>query len=328
MTNRYTSFESTADAYDADTLTFTGAKHDIDVITEELTPERNNIYPVTSKGRTPRRKLKGPLAWTGNIETLLYTISAPSLVYYAMGANTTTLDTPALGVNTHTVTPAATIPHFVMETGRDLDASQYTGVVATGFSLEYSPDAAVTINVDVNARKEQAKTTLDTITFPDFDGAERTYGGVEVVTQIGAAEGGTPTTFGTVESFSLTYDNNFEDSAYVLGSQYLSGNFVNQINCTGSMELSYLVVTDYDDVVADVEKELWLVCNNGDTTPVTDERGYTVKMPRISYDTTGLPTNNAERFVQSLEFTCNDNAAGNALEVDFINEQTEAAFIA
>lgn len=328
MTDRYTSFEATADAYTDDTLTWTANRHDVDIVTEDLVPERNNIYPVTSKGRTPRRKLKGPLGWSGTLEILLYTKHAPSLMYYAMGANSTTLDTPATGINTHTISPATTIPHFVMETGRDIVAHQYTGCVLTSFNLEYTPDSAVSSNFDINARKEQATKALDSISFDDFDGAERTYGGVEVDVQMGAAEGGSPTSIGTFESFSFTYENNFEDDAFVLGSQYLSGNFVNQINVTGSMDLSYLTNADYQDVVTDVEKELWLTTNNGDTSPVTDERGYTIKLPRISYDSTTLPTNNAERYVQSLDFTANDNAAGNAIEIDFINEQTEAEFTA
>jgi len=115
MTNRYTSFEATAAAYTADTHTFTANRHDVDVVTEELTPERGNIYAVTSKGRTPRRRLKGPLKWSGNIETLLYTKSVPSLFYYALGANSTVNDVPTVGSNTHTVTPSTTIPDFLID---------------------------------------------------------------------------------------------------------------------------------------------------------------------------------------------------------------------
>jgi hypothetical protein len=322
MTNRYTIFEATAAGYTSDTHTFTANEHIIDVVTEELTPERNNIYPVTSKGRTPRRKLKGPLGWTGNIETLFYTLEAPSLIYYAMGGDTTT----GVGPYRHISKPAATIPHFILETGRDQRAHKYTGCVATGFTIEYAPDSAITLNVDINARKEQANAALQTEAFPDFDSAERTFGGVEVVTAIGAAEGGSPSDFATVESFSLTYDNNFEDSAYTLSSQFLSGNFVNQINVTGSMELSFLQIADYDDVVGDVEKQLWLTANNGLAT--TFEREIILKMDRISYDSTTLPTNNAERYVQSLEFTCNDNAAGNALEVEVLNNEDGPGHIA
>ncbi len=325
MTNRYTSFEATAALYTDDTHTFGADRHDIDVVTEELSPERNNVYAVTSKGRTPRTKLNGPLGWSGNIECLLYPIEAPTLIYYAMGAISSTPDMPVTGVDTHLITPAAVIPHFILEVGRDVVAHKYTGVVATGYTLEYAPDAAVTVNVDVNARKEQANAALGSVTFADFNIAERAYGGVEVDTLIGAAESGSPTSFGTVESFSFTYDNNFEDGAYVLGDRHLSGNFVNQINATGNFDLSFLAIADYDDVVGDVEKELELAMTQGTGAA---ERSVKFTFPRISYDTTSLPTNNAERFVQGLEFTANDNAAGDAVIMEVINAQDEAQFTA
>lgn len=326
MTDRYTSFEATAAGYTTDTHTFTAARHDIDVVSEELTPERNNIYAVTSKGRTPRRKLQGPLAWTGNIETLLYTTQAPTLIYYAMGGNSFALDTPQTGVNTHSVTQANTIPHFIMEVGRDDVGHKYTGCVATGFTVDYTPDTAVTLNVDVNARKEQASGSLASVTLDDFDSAERAYGGTEIITQFGAAEGGSPSSEAVVESANITYDNNFEDSAYVLGDQHLSGNFVNQINLSGSIEVSFIDSTKYFEVTSDTEKELWLVANNGLT--LTAERGYTFKLPRISYDTTTLATNNAERYVQTIDFTANDNATGNNMIVEIINSEAEADFTA
>jgi hypothetical protein len=92
------------------------------------------------------------------------------------------------------------------------------------------------------------------------------------------------------------------------------------------MELSFLQIADYDDVVGDVERRLTLVANNGDQTPAVDEREINVDLPRISYDSTSLPTNNAERFVQSLEFTCNDDASGNAAIVTVYNEELDTDF--
>ena len=325
MTDRYTSFEATAAAYTDDTHTFGANRHDIDVVVEDISPDRGNIYPVTSKGRTPRRKLSGPLAWTGNIETILYTLEAPTLLYYAMGAASTVVDMPTMGVNTHTITPANTIPDFIMETGRDQVAHKYTGCAVSGYSIDFAPDAAVTANFEVNARKEQATAALGSVTFADFDAAERGFSGVEVTTQMGAAEGGSPTTIITAESASLTYENNMEADAYVLGDQYLSGLFVNQINVTGSIEFSYQATTDYDNLVADTEQELWFDATQG---AGANERGWTIKLPRISYDSGNLPTNNAERYVLSLDFTANDNAGGNSIEIDVINADTNAEFIA
>lgn len=326
MTNRYTSFEATVAGYTTDTFTFTANRHDIDVVAEEISPDRGHQFIVTSKGRTPRAKLLGPLSWTGNIETLLYTKHASSLLYYTLGANSTVVDMPSLGVQQHTITPSTTIPHFIMETGRDLFGHQYVGCVSTGMSIDFAPDSPVSATFEINARKELATgSALDTVTFEDFDLAERTFSGVEVVTAMGAAEGGSPTTDTTVESANISYENNFEADAFVLGDQHLSGKFVNQIELTGSMEFSFLTINDYDDVVGDVDKEVWFTMTQG---AAAAERGYVFKLPRISYDTTSLPTSNAERYVQSVDWTATDNAAGDAISIVVTNDMLAAEFIA
>jgi len=325
MADRYTAFESTAAAYGTDTFTFTANQHDIDVVTEEITPERNHNYPKTSKGRTPRAKLLGPLGWSGNIETLLYTQGAPTLIFYAMGAGATVVDMPTMGVNTHTVTPAEIIPHFIMATGRNVREHQYANCVVTGFSVDFAPGDPVTLNADINSRKELANVAINTttISFPDYDDAERTFSGVEVVSKIGAAEGGSPTIVTNVESANITYENNFEDQAYGLGDQHLTGKFVNDQDVSGSMEFSFLTITDYDDVVGDTDKEIFFVTTQGTGA---SERGYTFEINRASYDTTSLPTNNAERYVQTIDFTGTPNAAGDNIKMVLINDETESEF--
>ena len=342
MTSRYTSFEATAAVYTADTFTFTGNKHDIDVVTENLDPDRGNIYPVTSKGRTPRRKLKGPLKWDGSIETLLYTKHAPSLLYYAMGANRTLPNLGPSAIQTgcfqHEVTSAFTIPDFIMETGRDFGCMRYTGCAATGFSVDFAPDAAIALTVNINGRKEQAQTTVANVTFPDYDLAERAYSGVEIVAKNAGAEG-TVASISIVEGANFTYENNFEDSAYTLSSQYLPGLFINQVNLTGSFDISVLDFNQYTAVTADTEQAWTFLADNGST--LTNARGYLFAFPRLSYDKTNLPTTNAERYVQSIDWTANPNvanwvpsygtdsiAAGNSMAVRIYNAQTAAEFTA
>lgn len=323
MTDRYCSFEATAATYGTDTFTFTANQHDIDLVSEEITPDRGHQFPYTSKGRTPRTRLTGPLAWAGSIETLMYTENVPSLFYYAMGANATVVDMPTMGVNQHTVTPANQIKHFIMEIGRDVVAHRYVNCVIDGYSIDFAPADPLTASFDVNCRKELATTTLASITYPDYDSAERTFSGVELVSAMGAAEGGSPTTITTVESANISYANNFTGDAYVLGDQHLSGKFVNQQEVSGSLELSFLAIADYDDVLADTDKELWLTATQGAGAA---ERGYVIKLPRISYDTTSIPTNNAERYIQNLDFTATSNAAGNNIEIVFTSDLTQAEF--
>ena len=169
MTDRYLSFENTAAVYGADTFTFTANRHDMDVVSEEITPDRGHIYPITSKGRTPREKLIGPLGWAGSVEVLMYTKHTPSLFYYAMGGNSTVVDMPTLGVQQHTVVPATTIPTFIMEVGRDVQGHQYTDCVVDGYSIDMAPADPMTASFDVIARKELAVDALDTVVLDDFD---------------------------------------------------------------------------------------------------------------------------------------------------------------
>jgi hypothetical protein len=325
MTNRYCSFEATVAAYGTDTFTFTANQHDIDLVSEEITPDRGNIFPITNKGRTPRTRLIGPLSWTGSIETLMYTKHVPSLFYYAMGTAATVADMPTMGVNTHTITPGNTIIPFIMAIGRDVNEHQYTNCVLDGFSIDFAPADPMSVSFDVNCRKELTQAALSSVTLDDFNAAERTFSGVEVAVAMGAAEGGSPTTDTTVESANISYTNNFEGDAYVVGDQYLSGNFVNQQEVTGSMEFSFLTITDYQDVVGDVDKEVWFTTTQGAGAA---ERGYVVKLPRISYNTTSIPTNNAERFVQSVDFTATGDATDDNIIVENIGVETNAELIA
>lgn len=327
MPSRYTAFESVEDDYTLDTFAFSANQHNLDVVAEEVTPDRGHIYPKTSKGRTARAQLNGPLSWTGNIETLMYTQGAPTLFYYALGNSSTATDSPTNGVNKHTVTTADTIKQFIMATGRDLREHQYVSTVATGFSMDFAPGDPVSADFAINARKELPNQPRDTttVTFPDYDAAERTFSGVEMNTKMGPAEGGSPTSVITVESANISYENNFEDGAYVLGDQHLSGNFVNAIDITGSIEFSYATIDDYNDVVSDTAKELNFLASHGSAAAV---RGYEFKFPRISYDTASIPTTDAERYVQSVDWTAADNAAGNAMTAIFTNDESAAEFTA
>jgi len=324
MTNRYVTFEDTVAAYTDDTFTLTAVQHDIDVIAETLTPSRNNIYVQTNKNRTPRRHLQGTLAWDGNIEAPLYPAHTTSLIYYGLGANTTVVDMPTLTLQTHTVTAALTIPDFILGIGRDDVEHDYTGCVVKGFSIEYAPDAALTINADINARKEQAPAVLQMITFSDFDDLERAFGGTEVDPQLGVAESGTPTSVTFVESASVTVENNFVDSLYTLNDQHLSANVVEALAVTGSLEIRFDDDTQYTDVVNDTDKELFLTANHGSAAT---EREIDIQMSRISYDDTDLSTADTQRFTQTLNWTAEDDStSGEQITVNVINALLETAF--
>lgn len=327
MTDRYFSFEATVAAYDTDTHTYTADRHDIDVTSEDITPERGNIYPQTSRKRKARRHLTGPNTWTGTVETLLYPTHATSLLYYGMGANTTVVDMPIMGINTHTLQVANTIPDFISSIARDDVSHLYTGCVIGGFTLDYAPDAALTGSFEVDFRKEQTPGTLDSVTFADFDEAERAFSGVEVDPQLGVAEGGSPTSVTFVEAASVSLANNFVQNNS-LNSKYNAANIVEASQITGSLDIRFDDDTQYTDVVGDVDKELWLTASYGSGTA---QRDIEVRLFRISYDSTSLTTTDTQRYTQTLEWTGETSVGAPAeqvIEIDVINALTEAAFTA
>jgi len=332
MTNRYTSFEDTAAGFDTDTFTFTALRHDLDVISEDITPERGHIYPATSTGRTRRGKITGPKSWSGSIESPFFPLEAASLVYYALGTDTFTLDMPVSGINIHTLSQAISLPSFIVAIGRDDQSHEYTGCVATGCTLDYAPDATLTQSTDVFFRKEQPRMTLDSITFVDFDVDDRAFGGVEVTPGIGTANTAGPAAVTFVESASVAWTNEFSDDAFALGSEFLPANIVANYEVTGSFDIRFTATSDvYDDVVSSTNKAFDLDATFGSGTA---ERRVHVRMDNISYDSTSIPTDGNQRFVQTVEFTAEnadgvgDSAAGNPLEIDVINDDIEADFTA
>jgi len=331
MTNRYTGFEDTVDLFDVDALTFTAERHDLDVISEDITPERGHIYPSTSTGRTRRGKITGPKSWSGSVESPFFPLEASSLVYYSLGANSTAVDMPVMGLQTHTISQALALPGFVVAIGRDDMSHEYTGCVATGCTLDYAPDATLTQSTDVFFRKEQARSSLDTVTFNDFDIADRAFGGVETTPGLGALNAATsPVTF--IEAASISWTNEFSDDAFALGSEFLPANIVANYEVTGSFDLRFTSVGDaYDDVVTSTNKSFDL---NSTFGAAAAERRVLVRMDSISYDSTSIPTDGNQRYVQTVEFTAENasgagpSSIGNPLEIDIVNDDTEAEFTA
>ena len=136
---RYVKFEDIDDGsngteYDGETFSFTSAAHVIDPSAEDLKADNGNIYETTAHNRHQRRHFKGPRMWEGSMDTLLYTKSAPTLLYYALGGIVVTeLGT---GVNLHKLKTAPgsnDLPHFIAEIGRDVKSHQYNGCTLNAF---------------------------------------------------------------------------------------------------------------------------------------------------------------------------------------------------
>ena len=323
MTKRYTRFETqTAMTTNDSSWTPAGTAHILDVGGEDISVDNGYVYPATSSARSYRRGIKGPVKISGPLDTPLFPKSAASLLYYTLGSASTT----GSGPYTHTIKKGESIPQFSCEVGKDFKAHKFVGGIVNSATIDYAPDDTLNASFDTVFRKELATSALASVTFPDFDGAERAFAGHECAFKIGAAEGGSPAASTLCESLSISIENNVSDDAFVLGDRYLPANIVAQFSVTGTMDLRYDASTNYDDFLATTEKEIHIEASNGGSG--TALRKVIVKLPRIAYDTNRLPTDNVERFVQAISFTAENNAAGDSIIADVINAENNAAFVA
>ena len=324
MTKRYTRFETQAAMTTNDSSWSVGSNvHVLDVSGEDISVDNGYIYPATASSRHYKRGIKGPVKITGPIDTPLFPKGAASLLYYTLGANTTTGSSAPY---THTIKKGDSIPQFSCEVGKDVKAHKFVGGIVNSATIDYAPDDTLNGSFDTVFRKELATSALASVTFPDFDSAERAFAGHECTFKIGAAEGGSPSTSTICESFSLSLENNVADDAFALGDRYLPANIVAQFAASGTMDLRYDASSHYDDFLATTEKEIHIVADNGLSS--ANNRKLTIKLPRIAYDSNRLPTDNVERFVQAISFTCETNAAGDPIIVEVIIAETEAQFTA
>ena len=325
MPTRYVEFVTSPGTYEADTFTLTGS-HTIDTSGEDFSADKGKIYNQTSARRSVRHPIKGPHKFTGSINIPIYTLGGFTLLYYALGASATVVDMTQAGSDTHTFTPGTTIPSFLLAVGRDVKEHQYVGCVMNSMSIDIIPDDSVNASFDVVARKELPTATIQTPTYPDFDIAERAFGGVEMAALIGAAEAaGAATTL--IESISISVENSFQADAFSVGSEFLQKNIVAEHAVTGSLDLRFDDTTEYDIFIADTQRMVKFTGNrDAGSAP---ERGLDIELTRISYDTDNLPTENVQRYVEGLEFTSlADVANGDNIIIEVITEEDEATLIA
>ena len=317
MVDRYFQFETQTTFIDESFGSFGSFAHVLDVSGEDITGDQQYIYPSTSTGRVKRNRINGPLKFSGPVDIPVYSISAPSFLYYALGSVTTVTNSPTTNHNTHTIKKAKTIPFFRAEIGRDQKAHEYLGGIIGGFTLDYSPDEIFTGSFDIIFRKEKTPLAAlsSTVVFPDYNSLERAFGGVEVTPKIA----GSNVTF--VESLSVTVENNVAEDAFALGSRYLPAGIVAELALSGSMDLRYDNSDRYTDWLDGTERQIELNALHGTGDA---QRDINVDLPLCSYDVNRIPTDNIERYVQTIDFTPEQDTNGDPIIIVIVNQQSNA----
>lgn len=315
MTDRYLQFEVKSTFTDESFGSFGSNAHVLDVSGEDITGDHQYIYPEVSSDRVKRPKITGPKKFSGPIDTPIFPREATSLIYYALGGISTATTTPVTALNTHTITKAKTIPFFRAAIGRDINEHRYTGGIINSMTLDYAPDAVLSASFDTIFRKEIAVGSLATPTFPDFNSAERAFAGADA----GVEFDDSVVTF--VESLSVTVENNVADDAYSLGSAYLPAGIIAGFDISGSMDLRYDSGDNYADWLAGTDVKIEVIANYGTGAA---QRRFKIELPDVAYDVNRLPTDNLQRYVQTLDFTPQRDSNGDPIIVTVINSRTSA----
>jgi hypothetical protein len=296
-------------------------QHLIDPLGEDITGDKGFLYPRTAGVRAGRAKVKGKNKFSGTFDIPLYPINATTLIYYAMGKATTTPNTPVTGVDTHVISQANTVPFFQCGIGRDLREHRYVGGAVDTMNLDYTMDDVITASFDVFFRKELANAALvgTSVAYPDYNVLERGYGGAEAVVDVDA------TADDRIESLSISYENDFDDDAFSLGSQFLPGGLIGELTCTGSFDMRFENINAYNSWYNENSMQIELTSAFGSGT---SQRSIKADLPSCALDTNNLPTSGFDRYVQSFNYHAEPDSNGDPLIVTVVNEQDLATFTA
>lgn len=325
--NRYVMFQ--AQAFNLDTLTAFGASalaHPIDQVSEDISMEHGYNMPITSAKRAARNRLLGPILGGGDIGVPMYSRGFPTLAYYALGKNVTVVgdgaNGAAIGAFIHTITPSTSIPTFGMGVGKDIKEHQFVGCAMKSLKMDYTVDNPSLATFDVLTKKELAPATLQTPTFPDYDVAERSFLGVEVIAKIAGV------TVGYVRSASIEINNTLVEDNHGFGSRNLPTLVVQDLEVKGNLEMNYDDIQRYLDVHDETEVKLELLFTH-DTVQTLPAREVSIELPKVSLDVGKLPTDGNKEYIVNIDWTAEAvNNDDELIIIKIINEEAAAAQIA
>jgi len=295
------------------------AAHAVDQVSEDISEEHGFVYTQTSAKRVHRNRLLGPRVSGGEIAVPMYTRGTPTLIYYALGGVVTVSEAAGPPENfKHTISPASSVPSFRLAVGKDLKEHQYVGCAVKSLKIDYSVSEPAMATLDLLVRKELAPATLQTPTFPDYDVKERTFLGTEVTVKVNDVS------IGYVRSLSIDISNDLVEDNHSFGSRFLPDLRVQGLEITGTVTIAFSDIARYNDVLNETENKFSFQFSTG----VFDSAGYRnceIILPKISYDSGKLPTDENKEFVLEVNFTAEVDPGVNDNPIQFIFHNDEAA---
>lgn len=326
--NRYVMVEAQAFNLDTFVTPFVGGGelHAVDQVSEDISEEHGFVYVQTSAKRLARNRLLGPRVLGGEIAVPLYTMGTPTLLYYALGAVTTTEPVTMLVPPNykHDITPGTSIPSFKMAVGKDLNEHGFVGCAMKGVKIDYSVGDPALCTFDLLIRKEiDPPGTLQTPTFPDYDVKERTFLGTEVTVEVDDVAAG------YVRSMSLDISNDVVEDNFAFGSRELPDLRIQGLEVTGTVTIAFDNIQRYQDVLSETESKFEFLFATG-TLGMADYRQVEIVLPKVSYDTAKLPTDGNKEYVLEVNFTAevDPGVDDDPITINIFNDENGPALIA
>lgn len=317
--NRYLMFEEQDFAVETFAAFAAAAQaHAVDTVSEDISEEHGFVYKNTSAKRLARNRKLGPRVSGGEVGVPFYTRGTPTLIYYALGAITTTTEAAGPPENfKHVIVPSTTIPAFRLAVGKDINEHQFVGCAVKSCKIDYTVDDDAIVTLDLLVRKELAPATLQTPTFPDYDIKERSFLGTEVTAKVDGSD------VGYVRSLSIEIDNDVVEDNHAFGSRFLPYLRVQGLTITGTITIAFDDIARYNDVLNEAENKFEFIFSTG-TLGQIDYRDVHITLPKVSYDSGKLPTDANNEYVLEVNFTAEVDPGVNENGIEIVIHNDEA----
>lgn len=187
--------------------------------------------PEIGGGRDTADAYLGAASWAGDHEFYVRLEGVTTLLKGVLGTNVTTVDTPAVGANTHLITPSdsATLPFIAVEEkiGSGLETYQYVDGVVNTFHLESDANGFFMGTAGLIARQQTSGATPTPA--PVWDNSPLIVGTNITMTYNGVSL--------PAKSFAFDINNNFEDDDFRMGSFFLGDLTAKQREVSGSFTI-------------------------------------------------------------------------------------------
>ena len=205
-----------------------------------LAPNRELLVPDAEigGGRDVSDAYLGTVSFSGDYEFYARLESFATLLRGVLGVAVSTTGVPAVGANTHTITPSdAGLPYLSIQEkiGSGLDAYDYLDCVVNTLHLEAEANGFLMGTAGLIAARQTVQGTP--VSSPTWDNSPMIVGTNITITYNGVSM--------PAKSFSFDINNNFEDDDFRLGSFFLGDLTPKRREVTASVKLRHEANTTF-----------------------------------------------------------------------------------